>query len=335
MTRALAATVVLWAYLGVVFVAWRGTQPLTPGDDWTSYAEIAVTVAHGDWTGGLAATGAPGGRWWHGTFLYPYLLAPFAFLFPLTWWQDVYWLQYVSLGLTVAGLGWLGGWRVLVLANLVALLDVALWYPTRLLSENLLLPLLPLVFLAARAERGMLFGAGLAAIALTRQNLLLFAVAALGFPVWRALRGRVPRRGDSGQVIRAGLGFAAVYSLLPLHEWWVTGFPWPVTAAGYGAYRLWVLDPWAAVWSVGHNLAFMAGFPGWVDPAYRIRPHWPLLWLLVVWGWRRAPALLRLYVVLYVAVMAATPVIGVYGFRHLIGLTMVLPLFAANVGKKG
>lgn len=181
--RALVLTLVGWTVLGA-WVVWRDPlEALEPGDDWTSYEAIAQQILGGDWTGGPDL-------WKHGTLAYPYVVAgAHALLGPDRW--PIYWLQYALAGVACVGMGVLGGPWALVGANVIALLDVARWYPTRLLSENLLLPLLPWTFVALRARRRGLAGIGLALIALTRLNLIPFALVAGGWLLagsWSRLR---------------------------------------------------------------------------------------------------------------------------------------------------
>lgn len=320
--RLKVATLVFWLVVGFLLTcpAWRNLETLEPGDDWTTYEQRAQGILAGDWAGGT-------GRLVNATFLYPYVIAGLhAVLGPKRW--PIYWVQYVWLGVACLGMGVLGerlfrnGTLVLVAANVVALLDVARWYPIRLLSENLLLPLLPWVFLAIASKRKFLTGLLLGCIALTRANLLVFCLVAL--------------------MLAGGWTGFLIYGFLPLREWVTTGFPYPFSGAGPGAYRLWWINPPAAILSVAQNALFMLGFPSFVDAAYRVRPHWPLIWLLYALWWRRhaksaalpdEPSarktlrLVHLYIVLYVAVMLVTPVIGVYGFRHVLGLVLMLTLF--------
>lgn len=324
---------------------------LDPRDDWNHYEIMARRIAAGDIANSTVRAGVS-------TFLYPYFVAGLHFLFGERLWP-LYFAQHLTLGLSCVLLGLLGkrlfterlGVLVLLTATATALLDVNRWYVIRLLSENLALLVVPAAFLVLqrylahrRIRTGALAGVMLGMMALTRMNLLPFALAALGLVVLGLVRGRPgAQKPDYVPALAVIGGFALTYGLLPLREYLAFG-AWAVvpanslyayTAEGFVVDRLRSspLEPLRSV--VLPNVAYLLGYPKFVMAQYSIRPHWFLLWVgYVAWLWRERrrwpdPTLgfVHLYIAVYAALMLITAPIWGYGFRLVLALSFVLSLF--------
>lgn len=266
---AVVAAVGAWLVVGAIRTAghFDTTEFLVWGDDWTSYEAAARAVLSGDWRG------MPG-RAGYGTILYPYALAGLHALFGPRYWP-VYFAQYVMLGLACATLavfarrtwGDATGVSVLAGAVVVSALDIARWYPVRFISENLVLCLVPLAFLALERFRhraspaaGIAAGVLLAAYALTRFNLVPFAVVAVG---WAAVMV------DARPVVRfaPAIALAVAYGMMPLREFLVAHsaatLPQDTKAAYFGFIaKHWQRSPPDLVRAViVPNAAFLLGYP--------------------------------------------------------------------------
>lgn len=313
------------------------------GDDWTFYEAMARNIVGGDLSGGPFGLG-------HGTLLYPYVLAFLHVLFgPRQW--SIYFAHHVMIGLACVVTGLLAkrlwGERtaiaVLMVTTVYCLLDVSRQYAIRMLSENLVLLLVPLAFLAVEAHvrrdtvgSALVASVLLAALGLTRFNLVPFVGLALVYLIVRAVRDG-KRRGASALL----LAFLFVYAAMPLREAFVTGhvavLPMPTVGAVGGS----LAERWDAGFTVLlrelvlPNTAFILGYPKLRVPEFQVRPHWLLLWAAyAIWLVRRPRSrrdptitLLHVYIALYVAVMLLTWHIFVYGYRHLLALFIVLALF--------
>jgi hypothetical protein len=342
------AVMALWFVVGAVRTGARFTtmEFLTRGDDWIYYESMARDIAAGDLLGGRE-------RIFSSSFIYPYWVGGLHVLFGDPLWP-VYFAQYLGLGLACVALGRLGkalwgerlGVGVLVAAAALGALDVSRWYPIRLLSENLALVVVPVMFLGLHAcvtrpgvGTGAVAGALLAGAVLTRFNLLPFAALAVAYLVWRR-----PERGAPGATVALVAGFVLVYGLMPLREHLASGV-WAFLPES--SLNTFVSQPgslgeqWRVSWTapvtrvILPNLAFMLGYPKLYAAAYSLRPHWAVLWLAyLAWLWKRRAlspgptmTLVHLYVVLYAGVMVANAYIGGYGYRYLLPLFFVLVLF--------
>ncbi len=140
-------------------------------------------------------------------------------------------------------------------------------------------------------------------------------------------------------------GVLLSYALFPLRERLASGtWGWlPTGSTMFFTYTLRgsVVEQWRHSWlgplrdTVLPNLAFMLGYPKLLEPAYAVRPHWLVLRAAyAVWTWTRrreahvpAVLLLRAFLFVYVGTMSISPVLTVYGYRHLLVLVFTLGLF--------
>jgi hypothetical protein len=306
-------------------------------DDWYDYRRLAESVLDG----GMTIPALPEDYWRPGGFLYVYFVAGLMRLFGRNS-TFIYLVQSALLGLSVVVLDRGFARRLSAPARLAYLalavsflyLDVFRHYTNRLLSENLILVLLPLALaLLVRAHerpsagRGLLAGVALGAAILTRPNLLPLGLA--GAALLIAYPGP---RGHTGRTVAALLGGAVgVVGLMVLRNYSVTGklgagvftktSHWIQPAA---SGQLGLLErSWTVVEHYGSRVLFMLGWPPLVEPSYRIRPHWLVMWagvaLFGVTAWRRTvafwEALLLVSSVGYLAPQVAVGHIASYGFR--------------------
>jgi hypothetical protein len=314
------------------------------GDDWLTYKTLALSVIDG----GLAMPGASGsyGAIPHG-FLYVYFLA---FLFSLFGANSayVYVVQSFLCGATVSvtyaavkrkfspAVGLI---FIVALAGLMYV-DVYRAIAFRLLSENLYFPLsavalyflLPLFEAATKRRLAFSFFAGLTLglIVLTRPSFVLSAAAVLSVifvhsrlrgvtlraPLAAALGGVV---GVSGNLVRDYLaGGRATFAIVSDTRDW---------------RRIWELPPLVFAQALASRVLFTFGIPQLMSPAYRIRPHWVVLWLAFVAYlpaklFMRRPvqiweAALYAYVVCYIVPVIAVADIASYGGRM---VSTILPV---------
>jgi hypothetical protein len=319
------------------------------GDDWLAYKRQALSIVHDGLTMPIVAgpSSRPAG------FLYNYFVAGVFATFGENS-SAVYVVQAGLLGLTVGGmvaafgpgLSPVAGWGYLGALSAFLVIDVFRHYTARLLSENLLLALLPLFFGAARRmlEDGrltatLLAGTMLGLAVLARPGVLpvAFGLAGLclGYPA-----------GRPGRLARATVLLAAVslvVGLMALRNYAVTGAPslraitdtrdWVSPLAGReegSGLAAVVQGAWQLATHYGARLAFCLGFTPVLNPAYRIRPHWIVMWALVgvfvVVATRRrrwipADVLAAMFVVLYLGPVVAAAQIANYGFRMVVSAT--------------
>ena len=320
------------------------------GNDWLTYKLQALSILHD----GLAMPIVPGAYWRPAGFLYNYFVAAVFALFGENA-AYVYLVQAGLLGLSIGVMAAAFGdvlsprarWGYLVALTAATTLDVFRYYTVRLLSENLLLGLLPLFFAAAvatlRSNRlglALLSGALLGLAVLTRPNVVLMAPGTALLFLWY---GRA-RRGARLRAAALLAAFGLVLMPMAARNYAVTGTPSlavltsirkptpgdqtrpagierrPQTLAGasveYGR-------------RYGRRILLCLGFMPLADPAYRLRPHWMLMWLGVgVFAWRAArrgyleppEGLLVTFVVLYLGPLVAIGGLGNYGIR------MIMPV---------
>jgi 4-amino-4-deoxy-L-arabinose transferase-like glycosyltransferase len=228
-----------------------------------------------------------------------------------------------------------------------------------LLSENLLIALLPVMFwlvLRSRDRRSPVLGwaagvlAGLAF--LTRPNLLLLgpavAVLLLAYaPPRAAWRVTLP--------VVFALAFFATAALMPLRNHVASGTTrvpaltstndW---ASGSRTVRAPRLEPTlenvrTAANYYGRRILFTAGLLPAFVPEYRVRPHWLAAWggaLAFVWiAVRRRrlefwQALAGCFVVAYLAPLIAVAMIHNYGFRMIVPALPAVILLAVYAGEQ-
>ncbi len=306
-------------------------------DDWYDYRRLAESVLDG----GLTIPALPENYWRPGGFLYVYLVAGLMRLFGRNS-AFIYLVQSALLGLSVVVLDRGFARRLSAPARLAYLalavsflyVDVFRHYTNRLLSENLILVLLPLALaLLVRAHErpsaghGLLAGVALGAAILTRPNLLPLGLA--GAALLIAYPGS---RDHTGRTVAALLGGAVgVVGLMVLRNYSVTG---QLGAAIFTDTSHWIHpDPsgqlgllersWTAVEHYGRRLLFMLGWLPIIEPSYRVRPHWLVMWagvaFFAVTAWRRPvafwEALLLVSSVVYLVPQVAVGHVANYGFR--------------------
>jgi hypothetical protein len=243
-------------------------------------------------------------------------------------------------------------WAGLVFLCSVAVfmwIDVYRYLTFRLLSENFLIPLLPLLlFFVLRGRRtGSLAAFAIAGVAcglcvLARPNVAFFAPGILA-TIWLA----IPERPRAWRVRACALfaaTTAALVLLLPLRNYAVTGnLTAGRVARPSGTPLADDLTPNASLTEVAREVAvtaakrgaYVIGIPQFIAPEYRTRPHWLLMWAafgvyLLHLRWR-SPAFWEVLVlalcVCYFVPLFAVAYISNYGTRMLApGVPLILLL---------
>lgn len=356
------ATAALLSLLLLVGV-WRAypflddvTAANSAGDDWLSYKQYALSIRHG----GLTMPAVRGSYYGPAGFLYNYFVAA---VFTLTGENSthVYLVQAALLALSV-GLTALAFkpymsdraravffWAL----TLNAFVDVYLFYTFRLLSENLVLFLLPVFYLtllrAFESRSGPmtgLAGAVLGLCTLCRPNLALVAPATALLLLLRLKTSRTTH------ALVFLFSFGLVFSLLPLRNYvasgelmgasvfssnhWQTpavgdkGSPTPAT---FGAGAL------ALVIFYARRVLFCTGFTLLELPYYWLRPHWLVMWAGAFVFARRALKRRRLefwelfalgFIPVYLLPVIALAYISNYGVRMILPAVPVVLLLATQ-----
>jgi hypothetical protein len=297
-----------------------------------------------------------------GGFLYNYFVAAvFGFFGENA--ANVYLVQAGLLGLAIVGMAaTFGGFlsRRARLGYLVALtgfmaVDVFRYYTVRLLSENLVLVLLPPFFLTTlqivsegRMRDAVVGGVWLGLAVLTRPNLILMGAGTAFLVLAYARPGR--------RALAAAATFLMAFSLalapMAFRNYVVTGVPSLdviTTTHDWLGPRVDLAPPLdvakvahAAATTVdfyGKRVLFCVGFASLADPGYRIRPHWVLAWLgaalFVLGAIRRRrcelwEALALTFIVLYLAPLVAVAHLANYGFRMVVPVIPVVLLLAVR-----
>lgn len=297
--------------LVLLAVAWYRASPFLDdlpadgagSDDWHFYKRLALSIVNG----GLSMPGIGEYRLVPHGFLYNYFVAA-VFAIAGTNSSYVYVVQAFITAAAVSVL-WAGARHtgtvmagaVLALGTMTVAIDFTNRLSFRLLSENLFLPLAALAMvLADRAVRrsstvsAVAGGACLGLAVISRTSVVVWALAILALGVAAAVWQRWPRR----VVIAFTLAFAAGMSLMPLREYFATGM---FTFHAISDTRDWLQPEGEGLVSYyGKRLVFMLGFTPILDPEYRIRPHWILIWLGVAGyavtrvPWRQWPSRLEI-----------------------------------------
>ncbi len=329
------------------------------GDDWLTYKQNAISILHD----GLSMPAVQKNYHLPGGFIYNYFVAA-VFSIGGTNPTHVYFLQAILLALSV-GIATLafkpylsnkGTAIYFVAVAAVAFFDVCCFYSFRLLSENLLVFLLPLfyvLFLRAITEasigKACLAGAMLGLCALCRQNLILLGpmLALLAFFYLKAR----PRRTLIALLFAAS--FCAVFSLLPLRNYAVTGqlsipvihytserIGWSLQTNAPLTAALMLAKGAAALLYFAKRILFCAGLTTVLGlPAYYLKLHWLFIWfgaaayLVQVIRRRRAEfweAFAIVFVFLYLAPLIAIADISNYGVRMVVPVMPVVMLLWAS-----
>ncbi|HEX8920148.1 MAG TPA: hypothetical protein VF766_01640 [Pyrinomonadaceae bacterium] len=328
------------------------------GDDWLLYKQYAASILHD----GLLIRAHPGTYYEPAGFFYNYFIAA---VFWLTGENSsyVYLVQAgmlaISVGLmTIAFKPYLSKqvipfyWGALALT---LFLDMFLIYTFRLLSENLLLFLLPIFFLSILRTFEMksvllaaCAGIVLGFCSLCRPNIVLIGPTA--FILLFIYLKHQPRR---GAIISAFLFcFLLVISLLPLRNYLVAhevrvpidpykshnmrkalGIYQPVTPPPASTVALHAIKLYARL------ILFCSGLTFLELPLRWLRPHWTLMWAgTFLFAWRAFKrrrlefweSLTLSFVILYLAPLIVLINITSYGFRMVVPVIPVILLLAVE-----
>ena len=316
------------------------TEAHSQGEDWLIYYRYANDIVqHGLWIPRLAEPySRPAG------FAYNYLLAgAFALGGPNS--SYAYVLQSLLLGLSVPLMylvvrPFLGPrLRVALLAALalLALFDVYHYYTFRLLSENFLVFLLPLCFLALVAAqrsqsvwRIVLAGFVMGITVLARPNMGSVAAAVTVLLMLTGKGGWWPRLVDA--TLFAGC-WLALLCLMFLRDYVALGHVSLLAFTYTGDWPRLPADALGIAEFYVRRILFSIGLLPAYAPDFEIRPHWVLAWValavLSVMALRRrirlgfTELLLFVFIGSYLAPILAVAQIDNYGFR------MILPVVPA------
>jgi hypothetical protein len=340
----LLAVVVLFTAMGVYSsLGFRDdvNEATSSGDDWLMYKGMALNILDEGWT-------IPAARWNYfrpGGFLYNYFIAA---VFALTGRNVayVYLVQAVLLGISVAVLTIAFRPFLLVPTQYLfalmvagsAYLDVYRNYTFKLLSENLLVFLLPFFWLTVtnvirhreRAAALLLCGFVFGLCALTRPNLMPF-MPVIALVMWWRLSLRIR------QVAAMFVGFAVCVSMMVVRNYEVTGQLSLAVVTGSGD---WMRPPektlTSAVVFYGRRILFSLGFLPMLMEVYHVRPHWVLAWCGVVARAGRRQfetweVLVIVFIVIYLGPLVAVGIIESYGYRMIAPVIPFVMLLAVRV----
>jgi Dolichyl-phosphate-mannose-protein mannosyltransferase len=320
------------------------------GDDWFAYNRYALSILNDGLTMPVVTEAyfRPAG------FGYPYFIAVVYAIAGIRS-EAVYLVQAALLVGGIAGMYALFRAHVSRRAALLFLValsgiiyaDVYRTLTFRLLSENLLFPVWPaLLYFVLNGESkgkyGYFAAAGIASGIgfLMRPNLILVAPAAAAAVFVASTRASAWRARAAAILLTTCM---LVSSLMPLRNYAVTGEP--SIAAVTGASDWWVAGhidrvdltvPQRAariVRSIAMRSAYVVGIPYFLQPTFRIRPHWLIVWACFFWYLRTLPRRTHQFsevLVLALAVAYFTPIftlgyVSNYGVRNLApGLPLVL-----------
>ena len=233
---------------------------------------------------------------------------------------------------------------LLLTVALVVFLAVDMFpFTIRLLSENLFVPLIAvLLWTVLKAESAdrlpwfVLAGAVCGLCALTRPNAVFFgpAIASL-----IAIHRWHPQRSHRLKLAAAFIGaFAILCSLLPLRNYAVTGEIGVWAALRPAGWQLpdakgkpgvpavdWLAE---SARFYGARMAFAVGIPTFLAPAYRVRPHWLVMWtgvVLYVWFGGGRPRMFWERLLLTLAAVYLLPLVAVAHITNY-GIRMVMPV---------
>jgi hypothetical protein len=328
------------------------TPEAAQGDDWLMYKGMALSILDGGWT----IPAVPRNYFRPGGFLYNYFVAG---VFAATDRNSayVYLVQSVLLGISIALMTlafqqhFLAGLKYAMASIFAAAayVDVFRNYTFRLLSENLLLILLALFWLALTATLrrrghrllalacGLLFGL----CGLTRPNLIPLAPV-IALAAWA--KGAFSR----AQVALFLVGFLGCTSFMVARNFAVTGQASlaAVTVATYWTRP--VVTPVAGgtgarlahaargvVTFYGRRLLFAIGLLPVLMPEFQVRPHWLLAWAgaagFLLLKWRSLEAwevLVVVFIVGYLGPLVAVGEIESYGYRMIVPVMPCVMLLA-------
>jgi hypothetical protein len=329
------------------------------GDDWDTYHRYALSVLDG----GLTIPAVPDIYLRPAGFGYVYFVAlVYAIFGALS--EVVYLVQGCLLLGVIASLYWLFRNEVTTWMRPALLLGLAVylwidvfWYLTfRLLSENLLIFLIPpLVFFVLRGVKTgwlpfLAIAGGVCGLCvLARPNAALFAPAVAGVVAFGARAWSWPWRGRAATIFL--LAFTGIALLEPLRDFVVTGritvgqaaipdgYPMQ-TDLGMQPTRLEKVATLSAAYA--RRMAYVIGLPRYIEPDYRIRPHWLVMWAgfaaYIVHLARRTPAFWELLILAlcasYLLPLFIVGYLATYGFRMIapaVPLVLLLAIKEADL----
>jgi hypothetical protein len=323
-------------------------EATSAGDDWLTYKTNALSVLHD----GLSMPIVKNNYHLPGGFLYSYFLASLFALFGENS-TYVYLFQAgmlaLAVGLTALAFKPLLPQKTVAIYFLAlavgAFLDVFLFYTFRLLSENLVLFLLPmfylLIFRTVKRESiplASLAGVAMGLCALCRQNLVLLGPG-MAVLLFVYLKGH-PRR--SLISLSFLIWFGLIFSLLPLRNYAVTG-EISVPVIRYTAQRLTsnvtITEPITAT-SFGKKILFCAGLTTALGlPIYYLKPHWFVTWIgAFIYCWRLCrrrhvefwEAFALVFILMYLGPLFVVPGLNTYGVRMILPVMPIVLLLGVS-----
>jgi hypothetical protein len=241
-----------------------------------------------------------------------------------------------------------GGLACLLILTLVLYIDVFRHLSFKLLSENLYFLLSPLLFLflfrsvdGSRHEirDSIIAGAVFGLVVLTRPSFIGSVPAVIAVLCIAA----AVRRRSLRPAAALALSFVVVVSAVAVRDYAATGHAtFALVTDTFDWLKLWDLPFRQAVAAFVPRVFFVIGFPQSLAPAYHLRLHWTVLWLLwllypfrtlrgdhrfEVWEW-----LAYAYVVGYIGpVLLIAGDIGSYGGRMVVVLLPLLIVAACRL----
>jgi 4-amino-4-deoxy-L-arabinose transferase-like glycosyltransferase len=315
------------------------------GDDWFVYHVNALSVLND----GLTMPVVDGVYRRPAGFGYVYFIAAVYAIAGVKS-EAVYLVQGLLLIVTIAAMYAVVRSRFSALGGLVFVLTLTVFLYVdayraltfRLLSENALFPLLPaLLFFIIKGEattklRYLAVGGAVCGLCfLARPNLVLLGPAAAAVVLYfKSSRPLAWRTRAAATVLAA---FTVVASLLPLRNYFVTGQPSVASVTNrsdWSGQNLFRESKGPLSQRVGRHIArlgaraaYLVGIPQFLRPAFRIRPHWLVMW--GAFGWylytvvRRTPQFWEV-LVLALAVSYFAPIVE-YGAIASYGIRMIAP----------
>jgi hypothetical protein len=332
------------------------------GEDWLRYKQNAVSILEE----GLSMPAVAGPYRRPGGFLYNYFLAALFRLFGVNS-SLVYVVQSALVGLAISVtylvfrryLSWPGGLVLVGALTGSMYVDFFRVYTFRLLSENLFMFLVPLALwmILRTHERhdvpsGVAAGVLVGGAVLTRPNVVLFGPAAAVLLALYAPRDPFRRLLVPGVFAAALL---VTVSLLPVRDYVVSGHAgvavltdtgdWiPADSRGVRPGPALTLDNVVSTAAYyGRRVLFMMGGTTVLEPSYRVRTHWLIIWAgfaafigfaavhrrLEFWQ-----ALLVAFILLYLGPLVAVAMITNYGFRMIVPAVPALCVLAVYAGEQ-
>lgn len=358
LTIALAATGILYAARTIAIFPLEHdvTEANSFGDDWLKYHEYAVNVLDG----GLTIPMIPGVYMRPAGFGYVYFVASIYAVAGVRS-EVVYLVQGLLLIGASVGMYFVFRSRLSALTALALLLALAVFMyidvyratTFRLLSENLLYPLFPLLLFfllkgeATGKHRYFILGGVVCGLCfLVRPNLIAVGPTAAAVVLFFKSQRSFSWRAQAAVALVAAC--AAVGSLLPLRNYAVTqqlSLASATSQADWTGQRI-AREPGLSTSErarqqlrrVVRRTAFLAGIPQLLRPNFRFRAHWVAMWATFIWYLWTLPrrgvqfweVLVLSLVVAYLAPIMAFASISSYGGRMLVPAFPLVLVLAAK-----